>query len=652
MGDGKPVVLVGRVDGSVEVWDLDNAERLIEWKPAGADYARKLAVCDTTDGSVVVAGWDSSKIGVLNIITNESVVRNTEGGHITALCATAWDGQLVCVGATEDLWLMTWELPSLRLLQKRRRATRAPIYALRVAEVGNARVLLSGGDSMDEGKIVERSVLRFWSFPALAPLWGDRRGSSAPILHLELGRVAGQNLLIASKDAWAPTEVWDLDSRTMIFEEAEPRTRSWLLEIGDNPVLLSTYLGKLTINPIHFEVPNSQNKLEIRPYIDQEVEIGRDRLCGMARLHGRQVLLVAQFDRVRVWDIAELLTKSWSQGIIQTTPLPINTLTAGSESARELFAGTADGRVLALDADTGAEKWQLRVAEDEEAIMSLAFYDVGDRRVVAAAGHRGSIYVIDPDTRRLRQPPIQAGDHIGALAIAHWHGELLAFVTVRDGRSWAVRVWGLDSRTERTPNWPELRRWALSYGQQDKVLYALAVARLRDTIRFAFASKYGKVMVADFGDALSERSFEEWRFPHANEEYTYSLAVACFSKEWLLAGGNEDGHLAVWNLLSSEPRSAIRTAHLSSISTLCFHNLNGQGVLASGGKDGALKVWAINLRQLLNIDLGESILKIAWVGTNHLAIATLGGALMLKFDEGLLSSLCSEITSATHARRD
>ena len=123
-------------------------KRLVEWRPSGVDHVRELALANTAKGPLIVAAWFNERIGTLDVITNEAVIHTTKGGHITAGCLTECEGQSVFVAATEDLRLMICELPSLRVVTVRNRATAAPIYALRVVNVGTSRVLVSGGDSI------------------------------------------------------------------------------------------------------------------------------------------------------------------------------------------------------------------------------------------------------------------------------------------------------------------------------------------------------------------------------------------------------------------------------------------------------------------------------------------------------------------------
>ena len=173
------------------------------------------------------------------------------------------------------------------------------------------------------------------------------------------------------------------------------------------------------------------------------------------------------------------------------------------------------------------------------------------------------------------------------------------------------------------------------YGEQDKVLHGLAAAADDRTVCVAFASRYGKVMVADFTGAIDRaqtypRVYREWPVPHARDEYVKSLAMSSDDGERLLVAGTEYGHLAIWDLDNGETLAARRGAHLGAVDALCFGRLGDRRIFVSGGEDGVLRFWSADLQPMFYIEIGEAILSMAWAGPTRLAVGAMRGLLMIE----------------------
>jgi hypothetical protein len=181
------VALIGRKDGSVEVWDLESGDQLEAWRPAGRGSTKFMSLVSTADGWLLIGSWDNGDLGSLNLLTRQEEWRpGTEEECITALSTTHCDGRPVCIIATEDLRLQVCALPSLAVIKERPNATAASIYVFKLIKIGEDRLLLSGGDGVRAYEHLEKSLLRIWSFPDLAPLWEDGRTANGCIQHLEL----------------------------------------------------------------------------------------------------------------------------------------------------------------------------------------------------------------------------------------------------------------------------------------------------------------------------------------------------------------------------------------------------------------------------------------------------------------------------------
>lgn len=217
-----------------------------------------------------------------------------------------------------------------------------------------------------------------------------------------------------------------------------------------------------------------------------------------------------------------------------------------------------------------------------------------------------------------------------------WRGRTLAFLTVRFDRFWSARIWDLDSQEEIPTN----EAYQLHPSQADKILHGLTTHKTEQTIRFAFAGQYGKVMVADFQGGLTKkeaqrRPYEEWHSPHGTG-YTNCLAAHPTGEKVLLAAGSEHGHLTVWNFFTGEIEGSRKLAHLDGVSALSFRNSHAGTVLLSAGLDGTLRVWSTDLAELVVIETGEPILTALWVSENEIVLGGSGGMLKVMLPGPLL----------------
>lgn len=143
-------------------------------------------------------------------------------------------------------------------------------------------------------------------------------------------------------------------------------------------------------------------------------------------------------------------------------------------------------------------------------------------------------------------------------------------------------------------------------------------------------------MVADFPEQTRDRiwDFKEWNVP-ASQEYTLALSTwegLSGSRTPLLVAGSEDGRLTVWDFASGQIISSRLNAHLGSIRGLGFLLIKGVPRIVSGGDDGALNFWDTELTRNYRIDLGKPVLCVAVAGSEHIAIGTERGLLVLRVD--------------------
>jgi WD40 repeat protein len=648
-GPGQTAALIGRVDSSVEVWDFESGNQLASWRPGDLKSTRSVSLFSTTDGRLLITSWMNGDLGVINLENGlEAWYRpESERGGVTALCATHCYGRPVCIVALRNLTLRMYALPSLTIILERSNATAAAIYVLKLVKIGEDHLLLSGGESMESRQHLEHSLLRIWSFPDLEPLWGDNRKERGCIRHFDVGNIAGQMLLISSQDGWRPLAIWNLVDREFLYEAKSPANQGWFIELQNEKLLIRQFgaqLGEYVSLDRICGVPSPDFRLEtIRDKIPIEGES-----FSVVQLHGRPTLLSSILDHVSVWDLAELLAAEPSETAAGSASImAVKALTNGQDSEETLFVGSRTGEVIALRGDTGSEEWRLELGENIN-IVALSYLPRTEQSLLVAADSNGAVHVIDVETQREMLPPINVGQEILALTTSEWRGQALAFMTVEHlqrSRVWAARVWNLENGKEVTGEKSKhgIFRWSLSFGEEDKAMYGLAIAKLEPSIRIAFASKYGKVMVSNFGEAdpRGGRKFEEWWIPDSDGGYTRSLAVGRTADTWLLAAGTEDGKLVVWNFQTGVMNAQYSGAHFESINVLFF--IEQGKILVSGGKDGRIKFWSAGLRALFDINVGEAITSATWLHSNRLAVGTNRGVLMFDVNSQRMATMTSPL---------
>lgn len=99
----------------------------------------------------------------------------------------------------------------------------------------------------------------------------------------------------------------------------------------------------------------------------------------------------------------------------------------------------------------------------------------------------------------------------------------------------------------------------------------------------------------------------------------------------MVDGWSEEGHLAIWNFSTGEVRASHPRAHVGKVDALRFASFFGRKVLVSGGIDGMLRFWTLDLTELLRLDFGEGVNAIAPLGDDRFAVGGFGGLVVFRF---------------------
>ncbi|WP_157645728.1 AAA family ATPase [Burkholderia ubonensis] len=645
---GEPVGIVGRESGLVEVFRLADGRRLASWQP-WEESVTHVELVDTLQGPLLIGSWTSGHVASQNLQTMESwhgLVSDGDGSStpVNAMASIFVGGQWACVTAHEDLSLIVRDLPSLQVRKIRRQSLRTAIYEMQGITTATGPCLLAVGDSYGNKGEMESpipsagSVLTLWT-PDLTLLWQSERKEGC-MTGTELARAWGQSFVVGSQNYWGPPEVWRLDGDTLdpVFRAEKPCDRAWLVDAGPSVWLYTaTHAGLLRE---HLAWENGEVRTRPQSSPPHSPDLRGSRWTRMTRIHGEPHVLSADGGAVLMWNLAELAAMGPLSGSDFDALGGIVCMTVGP-SATGLFCGTDTGKLICLDIDSGRLLGQLDFGLRNVIDSITSYSDKGVEYLVLAVG--STIQVVTAECSPRKSCTIEAGGNVYRVGAAAYRGEPLVFASVLSEEVWAVRAWHLSTGIEldTRPPWGSINwRYQLWGGQEDKQISGLSVLATGDRVRLAFASRYGRVMVATFGEMSGPRSlpYETWNLPQSiNDQIT---ALACDEEGRFLAAGTAYGHMALWRFNSGECLAAVGPTHLElEISTIAFLHRRGGTFVVSGGADGIVRLWTIRLEPIRHINVGAPVEALTVLGNQQLAIASREGIAVLALGDGFLDGV-------------
>jgi WD40 repeat protein len=644
------VALVGRDDGTVEVWDAASGERKLEWKPSGMTYASHVASVQTQQGDWIAAAWSGGYFGVLNTLSGESNVsadigagERDEDRQVFSVCLFEQKGQVFCVTSHLSKRLVLRSVPGLEPLHAEKDA--GVIYRLLPIRDGSRLVLLAAGDNHRSLESLEsadppsqidaqRSIIQLRSAEDLSFLWSDTRDTVEHLTDIEEVKVFGRKMFLLYRRDSSHTEIWDWESKRRVFQDTRSAEVSWICDFRGRTYWVHVWDGRLSVSELSLTSKDGSLLLEVSEH-GESVNVQGSYFTRVYQGYGRAAFMSATVDQVKIWDLEDVLELA-----LRGDSAPDNSGDAGSLILNvRCMTGTPGGvvyvasskTIYAIEGATGGTLWT-RDVNSKEPIVALSLER--DRNWLVAGTHDGNLYILDLSSERRQRNSISVGEALERVECVRWRNRVLAVVTTARSRVWSARVWDLDSGSEVSTN----DAYRLYFGEEDKPLFGLAVRSSRDEIKVAFASRYGKVMVFSYdGQMPVKRSFprqyQEWHFPNAGNEYTYSLV--CNQEGNLLAGGAEEGHLAIWDLDTGVILASNENAHVGKIRALLPLTYAGSQVLISGGEDGTIRFWTAHLEQMFMLDVGESITSLASFGSDGVLVGAAGGTLAIRLSNHL-----------------
>jgi WD40 repeat protein len=657
--DGEPLAVCGHEDGSVSIWRLNNRARVLEYRPREeTSPVNSLAVADCQGEQIIVGSWAAGSVWAFRQETGETTghwkaARADDLMTLTNVVTIDDEGTPVAaVGCATELLL--FELPALVIRAHRTDAAKASLYFLAVTRWNNKPVIVSGG-----GRVRHKGRARSWP-----PNWWsiEGRARSCP---LNLWGIDGLECLLADgSDAVDAPGLLPIDVAGESFlltrgvgQGVTARRVADLELVGQWPLwfdYIATYPGaaETVIFWIDFGRIRDARARLVRsgdsgvPALELSLEptgAGADtpadasHWAGSVLPDGRPILMSAASDRVQVWEVFELLRPASAPAGVAPTNWDVCSLTRCGET---LFVGTGSGVVLALDR-TGNPLWSKNL--ENGAIRSLAVDSDGAE--LLAGSNYGTIFRLDAATGGNRHPFLVVGSIVRVLVVRRTADGEQVFAAIglngpRGRDLYLTRVWDLSTgeevRTWKSRAGPAVleREWewnidhssvngfepalALSGSRRTKVLFGMTAFEFEGRQIVALAGPDGEVEVIDAG-AL--KVLNAWT-GGATAYDVMSLAGSVINGAPYVFGGDERGVLFRGGILRGAVGLRVRNrAHRGAASVLTIRESPMGWVLASGGADGYVRLWTVDLEPLIEINAGRAVTALAWPG-DDLAIGT------------------------------
>lgn len=648
----KPVAVVGRESGVVELWQLTDGALAARWCPFPGQRVLVVAQTAVTGTQLVIASWSNGAFGVYAPDSRgqwlERLPPDPEGElNIFAIGVVGHGADARCVCAHRDFSLSIWELPRLRLIKHRAQATGSLIYHLTQLQTSKGLRIVAAGDSVRDSSNMQFQPRLSLFTEELELVWQSPLENGC-ISRVETFEHKGKTLVLSSQDFWGPCEVWRPvgDKLRLIFRDTSPSGRAWIEGHSDALSLYTTHIGAIHRAPLRLP---SRGRAEALPPVARLDPVRGNGLSwtDQVRIQDRPHVVSSEHDAVHVWDLHDMQDMSDPEALGRQAEIQsircVHVVPSSTQGeATRIFVGCGTGEVISVDAETGVIHWSYR-ASTKSGVAAVCGYLIGQRQhLVVAAG--GALHRMTADEPTELGAPIQAGEMAIRLSVVLLEGRQAVLASVEQGRVWAIRAWDLQSGAEIAlkPDWPDSRwLYQLSHGEEDKRITCLVSTVRGDATQMAFASKYAQVMVArdvkgGSGRPRWHKPFETWTIPGSIQEQVTALALSD-EGEFLIAG-TMYGLLAVWDFRDGELIAHRADTHFGKdINCVACGKAGNEARVISGGTDGALRFWTLQLEPVCLIKIGETIVDIALHDNSHrLVVVTPNGLVQIELTDSLL----------------
>jgi WD40 repeat protein len=618
---------------------------------------------------LLVAAW---RRGPLRVFVLPSLVLLGEcccpHDALTSVCLATVNGRSFVVTAGDDRALRVWSLPSLSLAHERLKATNTTIYKLAATELGPEPVVISGSETHDgRHPNAEPLPVRIWHLPDLDPKGGLNGFRSVPNW-LHIARVGAAQLLLVKAGGSNSLVVWDLEQMRQERDDseywarfAEIRPRSFNLFFDPFDVLSwgskSHLIGDSGGFFFHAAVEEKSEALKavpLRHLIGPQLK--GDLWSHPLPLAGRRVLLSAAGDKIRLWNIDELMEDTASTPDLNLKPGVRLTHGALPENnSKAIFVASNSGEVWCLEKETGAISWTSKVCD---AVCGISSATIGGVPALIVGDVDGLLHRLNVIDGNPIADPIRIGENLRLSITRTITGTSLCSVAIEPGPSQdsRLRIWDLESGLECVTRPPglfgesemdDIFNGSLRFTYREKDINCLADSIIADTPVVFFAGARSAVLMSAVPPHAKALHVQ---FTGEKDEYVKCVATGRLGGQDLLAAGTASGLISLWNVAldkgpskrdwpehhypwesaSATPVNSINKAHKEGVSVIAFSGRSDTYMMMSGGMEGSVKFWSNDFREMLCLDLESPIVNLLALPKQHLAVIMESGIMLLQ----------------------
>ncbi|RON88092.1 hypothetical protein BK672_28325 [Pseudomonas fluorescens] len=658
-GGSTPAVLVGRADGVIDVFQIDNGTQLVTWKTVADTEVKHVSTIMTPQGQLLVASWQGSQLGALNVRTqqewfapNDDPVRE----DVSALAVFCEDDYYFCVTAhsldvyskaVKQTELLLWNLKDFNLFKRQTQASRSGICSLLPVKTSDGMRILSGGDTYHQGKRCAEA-LQLWSLDLLA-LWKAPEDMDTNYVTAIYSRQSEGLTYVLPQDDSRPVRVWRVEPDGLVeICCLDMKVDGAWFSGSFEPMSLQLRRGDFTQGYAIGPDSASVKWLPFTPVSRMDGNVAR--WSDSVDVEGNPVVASASIGLVNIWNLGRALQEAGGTSFFNENP----TCMFVSEATNGLiYCGTESGRILSFDIESGLQAWACTVNPGKP-IRALTGYLDSSCLTLAVASQTQIVLVaagVDVDPLAV----INTGGHVYKLDFAWGADEPLLFASIDHGMINAVRIWNLRTRqeqgTKHTDQYDSSREWQyqLNSGQEDKPINSLVCHSQRGSLstRLLFASKYSQIMVADYPSSEPARQsrpreefFDTWKIPGSLTARILALAQTLDGN--FIAAGTDEGNLTIWHYPLRKPLASLNCAHLTRrIKALAFNDTSAEWMLASGADDGFVRFWNSELEPLFHVNLSSTICGIRFIDASRVAVTTENGLVVIALGQRAEESIAS-----------
>ena len=600
--DSRPVVVSGGDDQTVRVWDLATGRPVGSPLTGHTDYVRSVAAGELDGRPVAISGSNDRTVRVWDLATGRPVGSPLTGhtSYVRSVVAGELDGRPVVISGSSDKTVRVWDLATGALVSGPFIGHTAAVTSVAAGELDGRPVAISGSN--------DRTV-RVWDLATGKPVGGPFIGHAGWVLSVTVGKLDGRPMVVSGSDD-GTARVWDLATGVLVDGPFTGHTSYVnsvaVAELYGKPVVISGSPDK-TVRVWDL----GAGALVGDPFTGHSSDV---QSVATAKLGGQPVVVSGGDDgTVRVWDL--------SAGVPVGDPLAghigaVRSVVIGELEGRPVVvSGSSDKTVRVWDLATGAPVGD-PYAGHLGAVRSVVIGELEGRPVVVSGGDDG-VRVWDLATGAPVGDPFagQAGS-VNSVAIGELDGRP---VVVSGGDDGMVRVWDLATgvpvgdplaghigavrsvvigELEGRPvlvsgsSDKTVRVWDLATGAPVGDPYAGHLGAVRSVV---IGELEGRPVVVSGGDDR----VRVWDLatgapvgdPFAGQAGSVnSVAIGELDGRPVVVSGGDD-RVRVWDLATGAPVGDPFAGHAGSVNSVVIGELEGRPVVVSGSSDKTVRVW-------------------------------------------------------------